>query len=237
VINGLDKIKERFAGSEEQYVLIGGTAAVLALDAAGIPACQTKCQDIVPSLEALRSGFVRAIWSFVKDGGYEHRQTSTDKRIFYRFNKPTDDAFPVMLELFSRAPDGINPPPDVQLVPIPTDDEVYSLSAILLDTDYYGFLHQHKIIIDGVSVLAAAGLIPLKAKAWLDLSDRKENGEQIDSKNIKKHRTDILNLYRLLTAETRLTIPDSIKQDLSTFLDELAKENTAIADFLRQAYL
>ena len=29
-------------------------------------------------------------------------------------------------------------------------------------------------------------LIPFKAKAWLDLKERKLNGEQVDSKNIKK---------------------------------------------------
>lgn len=237
MIKGLDKFKERFAGFEDQYVLIGGTATVLALDAAGITARQTKDLDIVLSLEALTADFGKAFWAFVRDGGYEHRQASTDKRIFYRFNKPVDDTFPVMLELFSRAPDGINPPSDVQLVPIPTDDEVYSLSAILLDTDYYGFLHQHKTILDGVSVLAATGLIPLKAKAWLDLNERKGKGEPIDSKNIKKHRTDILNLYRLLTAETRVATPGSIKRDLSAFLDELAKENAVVADFLKQVYL
>jgi hypothetical protein len=237
VIKGLDKFKERFAGFEDQYVLIGGTATVLALDAAGITARQTKDLDIVLSLEALTVDFEKAFWAFVKDGGYEHRQASTDKRIFYRFNKPTDETFPFMLELFSRAPDGINPPSDVHLVPIPTDDEVYSLSAILLDTDYYGFLHQHKTIIDGVSVLAATGLIPLKAKAWLDLSERKAKGEQIDSKNIKKHRSDILNLARLLTQETRVAVAESIKTDLSQFLTELAKEEPAVADFLKQIYL
>lgn len=237
MIKGLDKFKERFAGFEDQYVLIGGTATVLALDAAGIRARQTKDLDIVLSLEALTTEFERAFWSFIKDGGYEHRQSSEDKRIFYRFNKPADDSFPVMLELFSRAPEGITPPADVHLVPIPTDDEVYSLSAILLDSDYYAFLHQHKTVIDGVSVLAATGLIPLKAKAWLDLSERKAGGEPIDSKNIKKHRSDILNLYRLLTAETRVATPDSIKRDLSAFFEELAKENADVAGFLTRVYL
>ena len=47
MIKGLDKFKERFAGFEDQYVLIGGTANVLALDAAGITARQTKDLDKV----------------------------------------------------------------------------------------------------------------------------------------------------------------------------------------------
>ena len=47
----------------------------------------------------------------------------------------------------------------------------------------YEFLKQGKIIIEGVTVLNAAYLIPFKAKAWMDLTDRKAAGEQVDSKN------------------------------------------------------
>lgn len=237
MIKGLDKFKEKFSGFAEQYILIGGTATHLALDVAGLQARQTKDLDIVLSLEALTPEFVNAFWEFVKEGGYEHRQASTGKKIFYRFTKPSNDSFPFMLELFSRAANGVGPPANIHLVPISTDDEVYSLSAILLDTDYYDFLHQHKTILDGLSLLAPTGLIPLKAKAWLDLSERRSNGEQVDSNNIKKHRTDVLNLYRLLTPETRISAPDTIKNHLLLFLAELAKDEPTVADFLRQVYL
>lgn len=141
MIKGLDKFKEKFSGFEEQYVLIGGTASYLALDAAGLRARQTKDLDIVLSLEALTPDFVNVLWTFVKDGGYEHRQASTGKKTFYRFAKPSDESFPSMLELFSRATDGMETPADVHVVRIPADDEGYSLSAILLDDDYYRFLH------------------------------------------------------------------------------------------------
>lgn len=36
--------------------------------------------------------------------------------------------------------------------------------------------------------LDAAYLIPFKAKAWLELSERKASGEHVDSKNIRKHK-------------------------------------------------
>ncbi|HEY5101421.1 MAG TPA: hypothetical protein VII70_01455 [Steroidobacteraceae bacterium] len=42
-----------------------------------------------------------------------------------------------MLELFCRAPDGIILVPGAHLTPIPVDEAVASLSAILLDKDYY----------------------------------------------------------------------------------------------------
>lgn len=70
--------------------------------------------------------------------------------------------------------------------PTMTGKMVYisSLSAILLDDDYYEFLKQGKVTVDGVTVLDAAYLIPFKAKAWMDLTDRKAAGEHVDSKNI-----------------------------------------------------
>ena len=44
----------------------------------------------------------------------------------------------------------------------------------------------------------AAYLIPFKAKAWMDLTDRKAAGEHVDSKNIKKHKNDVFRLTELI---------------------------------------
>jgi hypothetical protein len=222
MIKGLEKFKERFSGLEDQYVLIGGTATYLVLTEAGLEPRATKDLDIVLCLEALDAAFGKAFWEFVKEGGYEHLQHSTGKQVFYRFSKPRDDTFPAMLELFSRAPDGIEPPEGIHLVPIAVDEDVYSLSAILLDTDYYGFLHANKDRMEGLSIVNAGGLIPLKAKAWLDLTERKNKGERVDSRDITKHRSDILRLSQLLTSETRIVLPESIKADMKQFLEDLA---------------
>jgi hypothetical protein len=222
MITGLEKFKKQFAGLEGQYVLIGGAATYLVLDAAGFEPRATKDLDIVLCLEALDAAFGNAFWAFVKEGGYQTLQGSTGKQVFYRFSKPTDATFPFMLELFSRAPDDMKPPEGMQIVPISIDEDVYSLSAILLDSDYYGFLHAQKTQLDGLSIVNAEGLIPLKAKAWLDLTERKDKGENVDSKNISKHRSDILRLYQLLNPETKIAAPDSIKNDMKLFLEVLS---------------
>lgn len=53
------------------------------------------------------SAFGETFWKFVETGGYEIRQASdTGKPIFYRFQKPADECFLAMVELFARAPDG-----------------------------------------------------------------------------------------------------------------------------------
>ena len=78
------------------------------------------------------------------------------------------------------------------------DDDISSLSAILLNDEYYEFLKQGRIVADGVSVLKASYLIPFKAKAWIDLTYRKSLGEQVDGKNIKKHKNDVFRLTELI---------------------------------------
>ena len=50
-------------------------------------------------------------------------------------------------------------------------DEDASLSALLLDKDYYNILVHEKESIQGYSVLSNRGLIIFKAKAWLDMRE------------------------------------------------------------------
>ena len=52
--------------------------------------------------------------------------------------------------------------------------------------------------IHGISILNAEHIIPFKAKAWIDLTYRKEHGELIDSKDIKKHRNDTVSYTHLI---------------------------------------
>jgi hypothetical protein len=129
-----------------------------------------------------------------------------------------------MLELFSRNPDVLKPVKDSQLTPIPFGEEVSSLSAILLDDDYYAFITTYKIVLNELSMVDAKVLIPLKAKAWLDLSDRAANGERIDSKTIKKHKNDIVRLFSILSPELRIVLPNSVGTDFDLFLKMFSLE-------------
>jgi len=224
MVRGLDKFKDHFAGFSKYYVLIGGAASDLVMDEAGAEFRATKDLDIVLCLEALDSDFAKAFWEFVNVGGYQNRQRSTGKKIFYRFNKPTDDSYPYMLELFSRAPDTMILGDDSHLTPIPVAEDVSSLSAILLDEDYYQFLHQQKIEIEGVPVVNQLCLIPLKARAWLDLKARKEAGGKIDSKIVKKHKNDVFRIFQILSPKSRVKLPGSISDDMQHFVAAVLEE-------------
>ena len=114
-----------------------------------------------------------------------------------------------------------------ELTPLPIDEEISSLSAILLNDDYYEFLKRGRIHVTDVTVLDALHLIPFKAKAWLDLSDRKAAGEQVDSKNIRKHKNDISRLSELLSRDQEPldSLPDTIRNDMNLFFGRIESED------------
>lgn len=176
MVVGIDKFAIHFEPYRDRYVLIGGAATWLVLNEVGLDARATRDLDIVLSVEALDADFGRAFWEFVRAGGYQILQKSSGRPTFYRFGKPADAGFPAMLELFSRLSDGIDLPASARVTPVPLAEDLSSLSAILLDEDYYGFVHANKRQVAGVPIVTEVCLIPLKAKAWLDLSERKRAG-------------------------------------------------------------
>lgn len=224
MVKGLDIFRERFRDYPDRYVLIGGTACDLAMSEAGLEFRATKDLDIVLCVEALDTAFVEAFWAFVREGGYQVQQRAEGNKQFYRFQKPTSEGFPFMLELFSRSPDGLPVARGSHLTPIPTSEEVSSLSAILMDAEYYGFVRSATKHVDGLPVVGPEGLIPLKARAWLDLTERKANGEAIDSRDIKKHKNDIFRLYQIVDPETTLHVPAKVKTDMAAFVARVASE-------------
>lgn len=224
MVKGLDLFREHFKDCQDSYILIGGVACDLVMEEAGLEFRPTKDLDIVLCAEALDTAFIEKFWTFVKAGAYENQNRSTGGKQFYRFEKPATDGYPFMLELFSRVPDQLSIPEDCHLTPIPADGEVSSLSAILLDDDYYQCIEKGKVVIDDVPVLGVDFILPFKARAWLDLTGRKKEDHRVDRRKINKHRNDIFRLYPLLSPEQRVDMADSIKNDLRVFIEAMPAE-------------
>lgn len=233
MVRGIDSFREWFRGHEEQYAIIGGTACDLLMSDEGLDFRATKDIDLVLIIEAVDAGFGKKFWEYVSAGGYEHRNKSTGEPQFYRFTAPQSREFPAMIELFARKPDVISLPEDAVLSPLPMDDDVSSLSAILPDSDYYDFLKQGRTRVSGVTVLDASHLIPFKAKAWIDLSERKTNGGQVDGRNIRKHRNDVFRLSDLLVPDAKMAsgLPEAIKKDMRIFIERMAFEDVDLSLF------
>ena len=224
MVKGLGLFREHFRAFADRYVLIGGTACDLVMSDVGLQFHATKDLDIVLCIEAVDSAFARAFWQFVRVGRYQIQETAEGKRRFYRFQRPSDKSYPTMLELFSRVPDALSIAEGSHLTPIPINDEISSLSAILLDADYYGWIQAGKRQIDGLPILGPEHLVPLKARAWLDLRARKESGEDVDSRSIGKHKNDVFRLFQVLDPEAKIEMPRRIVEDMRAFLERVAGE-------------
>lgn len=224
MVRGIELFRNYFKDYTDKYILIGGTACDIAMDQMGLDFRATKDLDIVLIVETLDAQFGSLIWEFIKAGGYQNRQKSTGKALFYRFYKPNDDNFPYMLEFFARKPNALNLPQEGPITPIPIDQTVSSLSAILLDDDYYGFIVEGKTISEDISSISPEYLIPMKAKAYLDLSALKKAGEHVDSKDIKKHKNDVFRLSQTLAPEAKIEVPQAITEDLRHFLETVIQD-------------
>ncbi|MEO3434237.1 hypothetical protein [Inquilinus sp. CAU 1745] len=225
-MTGIDKFQEYFADHEDSYAIIGGAACDLLFDEAGLDFRATKDIDMVLCVEVVDAAFGAAFRTFLDAGGYRARERNTGEKEFYRFHKPSDQSFPYMIELFSRKPGTLDLPGNAELTPIPVEEDIVSLSAILLDDGYYEALQSAKRKIEGVTIIDETLLIPFKARAFLDLSARSEAGERIDGKNIRKHRNDVLRLTQLLPGDAAISLPEQIQEDMRRFLDLAAADET-----------
>lgn len=226
MVRGINSFRDWFRGYEAQYAIIGGTACDLLMAGEGLTFRATKDIDLVLIVEAVDATFGQRFWEYVVAAGYEHKNNSTGEPQFYRFTNPQSHDYPTMIELFTRKQDSIALPHDAVLTPLPIDEEISSLSAILLNDDYYEFLKQGRIRVSEVTILDAPYMIPFKAKAWLDLSARRAAGEQVDSKNIRKHKNDVFRLSELLHQnQGKLShLPDDVRKDMLEFFERMASE-------------
>jgi len=221
MVRGLDIFKQYFAAYPDQYVIIGGTACDIILGSEGFKPRATKDIDIILVVEVLNADFVRQFWLFIQDGNYERKEKSDEERQYFRFAKPENDDFPQQIELFARNPDLIGMDEDTHLTPIPVDDDLSSLSAILLDDDYYDYMIAHSEIEDGVRRANTEALICLKAKAYFEIKDRIEQGGKEDGKHLKKHKADVFRLGVTIGVEDVHELPQRLKEDMQKFMDEV----------------
>lgn len=242
MVKGIEKFKEYFKEFEGSYVIIGGTACEIHEELYAQNPRATKDIDIILVVEALSQEFVMRFWDLVKTAGYEQRNKGTGegdrhKHEYYRFVKPANTEFPYQIELFSRNMGLLNFPEDAHITPIPTDDDLSSLSAILMDDDYYDFTIKHSHVEDGVHIANVESLICLKCKAFLEMTERKSQGEQVDSKHIQKHKKDVFRLAAMLAPSERFVdVPQTLKDDISLFCDTV-KEELPNQDFFKSAGL
>jgi hypothetical protein len=232
MVKGLDLFKEHFAIFTEKYILIGGGACDMQFSNQQLPFRVTKDLDIVLIVEMLDDTFVNHFWDFVKTGEYTIAEIDS-KKCFYRFINPAVDGYPKMLELFARKPDILKSIPDLHITDIPTGEEASSLSAILMDDDYYAFTLANCEMIDGVHVANQPALICLKVRAFLNNTERKKEGQFVHEEDITKHRNDVIRLVALISGDLKIKTIPSIQADLKLYIEMMPSENINMNAILR----
>lgn len=161
------------------------------------------------------------------EGGYRFGWKNSEKIHFYRFTEPKP-GYPVMIELFSREPDYIKDAPS-GIVPIHISDDTSSLSAILLDDDYYRFMLEGRKNVLGASVLDAEHIIPFKMYAWLNLKNRKQKGEHVNERDLRKHKYDVFRLLQIVELGNRIETSGLVRESIAQFIKDIAEDDIPFA--------
>lgn len=237
MVTGIERWKEYFRDYKDKYVLIGGAACNLLEEELGMNPRATKALDLVLVVEALTSDFGLRLWDFIKSANYVGRSKGKNKFMheYYRFTNPEDKTYPKQIELFARNVGILNLPSDAHIEPISIREDLSSLSAILMDDDYYAYTIEHSRNIEDIHVASPEALICLKAKAYTEMLDRKTEGEQVDSRDIEKHKKDVFRLISMLPQNSRFMLPERVKSDMNDFYQRIGElPNT---DFFKTAGL
>lgn len=223
MVRGLDTFRNYFKDFKDQYVLIGGAACDILFASNEGQFRATRDLDMVLIVEALTQEFGDRFWEFIEDGKYRNKASNLHNPQLYRFDKPENDSYPKMIELFARTDFRLKEMNG--LTPIHIDDDLSSLSAILLNEDYYAALLTGKAVVHELSVLRPEYLLLFKAKAYLDLKERKDKGERVDSRDIKKHKNDILRIAVEFVLEKIDVLPENVHKDMEKFIVMLENES------------
>ncbi|MFC6259776.1 hypothetical protein [Levilactobacillus fujinensis] len=208
------------------YVIIGGNAASILLAEEGVSFRSTQDYDMVVLFEKTTDDFSNTFMNFIKEYDYAITDQGTKenkRKNYYRFRRRdgTKTDVPKMVELFSRKP--IN----YELHEVPSEitplhyDEGPSLSAIILNDDYYETLKLGVRLEGNMPLLATPYLILFKARAHLDILKRVMENKHIGHRADKtKHFKDVCRLTSILTLGDYDAgpIPETVLNDLREFI-------------------
>ncbi len=236
MVGGLDKFREAFAEYTDNFVIIGGTACDEVLSGTIMRPRPTLDIDIIVIVENMTHEFARAFWKFIYDGGYRPgvrmNDDNTPKYVLYSFDNGAV-GYPVKIELLSRHNDIFTNAAHTE--PLPINGDVSSLSAIILDEPYYDLTVRNSFISNGLRYASPVALAALKARAYLNLLADREAGRQVNSKDILKHRNDVLKLTATLTPGETVEANREVIDTINMFADGLLASlpNQSLSDALR----
>lgn len=222
MVRGIEKFRDAFKEFAENYVIIGGTACDAALAGTIMRPRATDDIDMVLVVEKMTPEFALTFWRFIKEGGYRSgKRKRVDENLpvyeLYRFENG-HDGYPAKIELLSRHSDLLGEPSGFYLEPIPAGEDISSLSAIMMDEAYYNLTVGNSYVKDYVRYASPLALICLKAKAYVNLMAERAKGRNVNTKDIKKHRTDVLKLVATMAFDDPVPVENDVFETINRFI-------------------
>ena len=237
-MEGLEIFKEAFEAYSDNYVIIGGTACDITMQGTVVRPRATHDIDMIVIVENMTPSFAKRFWEFVKEAGYrpEKRKQIEGEPAKYELYRFVDGktGYPEMIEVLSRHPDILGEPSNLVIEPLPIDGDVSSVSAIIMDDDFYHFTIKHSKLTDGVRHADSAALVCLKTRAYLNLLQDKAEGKHVNSKDIKKHRSDVLKNVVIITDES-ISAPMAIVDCVKDFVSSIRADWDTLSNPLAKA--
>ena len=216
MIQGIESFTAYFSDYEKDYIVIGGLATAMNMHELGFVFRATKDIDLVVVAKE-NEAFLKKLLSYIDEAGYttKQRTDNSNRKNLFRFLDSTDKNYPEQIELFATHDANSVLLADRHIIPIQTPEDYAYLSAILLDSDYFKLLLHHSTVIDGLHVATPEVLIPLKAHAYLNLTEA-------GSRDAKKHMNDIVKLATLLDGDSKVVLSGLSRHDMDIFFPILS---------------
>lgn len=214
---GLGHFQDYFDDLREHYVVIGGFATVMLLDRYldGHGKATTDIDLVLISTNNTQMS--QRLKQYIKDGGYTIQRGTLGQYSYFRFKEPKAERFARELEIFASNENNIELDDDQRIIPIDPEDGLYSLSAIMLDSEYFEMIKNN--IQKGLRAPCTntQATMMLKMSAFRDLKARGDD-------KYKKHRRDILKLVQTLTGEEKIVLVGRMIEDFDSFVAHLTQE-------------
>jgi len=212
----IEKLLSFLHDNKDSYFVIGGHAAAVHFENAGLEFRTTKDFDIVLVTKLDDSDFSKQVASFLIEGGYENRYRN-ERKTAYRFENPKFADFPMIIEFFveeGKFPESL----DKKLAKLDIKVNEEKISAIVLENDIYEFAKKHVVTQYDLPIVDVKGLIALKTYAYfrnLELYELK----LVKSDDYLKHKKDVFRLLTILDDTNPIeNIPGVLKTAMSNFL-------------------
>ncbi len=211
---GLNHFEEYFKDFRESYVVVGGFATLMLLEKQ-LEGHGKVTQDIdLVLLTTASVEMAQKIKAYVKEGEYTIQKGEKDNFSYYRFVNPKVENFAKEIELFAVNDQALLLDEEQRIIPIDPEEGLYSLSAIMLDNEYFEMIKNNIDNSNRVPCTNTLATIMLKISAFYDLKSRGDD-------KWKKHRRDILKLVLLLTGEEQLELKGRMVGDVELFMEHL----------------